>query len=270
MKRVQVVVLCIIAIGVAGAIASASASASLPEYRFCVKTEPAKTGEYTEKNCLTHAGTPGTGNYELETWEHESKRAFKGTLGVSTHDAYIPESEAEPWKGGTVISVFTCKGGSSEGEITGSKSSLVTLTFTTCTTEGKKCTSAGQKTGVIETNPLKGEIGYLTAGHAVGTRLSAATGAVVAEYTCEGYEVATRASLIGVDSGNVNKPGLEGTLTYEVNGKGGQEVVFGEFPAGEGPFYQESFINPPGVTLPEGMKLTMSQKQKGGVLDIVA
>jgi hypothetical protein len=269
MKRVKLLVLCVAATIGVGAIASASASASLPEYRFCVKAEPAKTGEYTEKLCATHAETPGTGAWELESWEHESKRTFKGGLGVSTHDAYIPENEAEPWKGGTVISVFECKGGSSEGEITGSKSSVETLTYTTCTVEGKKCTSAGQKAGVIETKLLKGEIGYISGG-AVGTRLSAATGEVVAEYACEGNEVVTRASLIGIDSGNVNKPSIEGTLTYEVNGKGGQEVVFGEFPAGAGPFYQQSFINPPGVTLPEGMKLTMSQKQKGSVLDIVA
>jgi hypothetical protein len=269
MKRMQMLVLCVVVMGATGASASASASASLPEYRFCVKTKPAKTGEYTENLCATHAGTPGTGNFELETWENEPKRAFKGSLGVSTHDAYIPENEAEPWKGGTVVSVFTCKGGSSEGEITGLKSSVETVTYTTCTVEGKKCTSAGQKAGVIETKLLKGEIGYVSGG-AVGTRLSAASGEVVAEYACEGSEVVTRASLIGVNSGNVNKPSKEGTLTYEVNAKGGQEVVFGEFPAGEGPFYQQSFINPPGVTLPEGMKLTMGHTQKANVLDIVA
>jgi hypothetical protein len=269
MKRMQMLVLCVLVMGAAGAIASASASASLPEYRFCVKAEPAKTGEYTEKLCATHAGTPGTGAWELESWEHGVTRTFTGKFGVSTHDDFVPESESEPWKGGSVLGVLTCKGGTSAGEITGAKSSNQTIEFSSCTSEGRACTSAGQKSGVIVSDVLKGELGY-TGGGAVGTRISPAEGTTLAEYSCEGLEVTMRGSVVGVNSGNINAASKEATLTYNSNAKSGQEVVFGEFPAGAGPFYLTSFQVPPSVELLESLKTVLSNTQKGSTLEIKA
>jgi hypothetical protein len=268
MKRLQMLVLCVVAMGATGAIASASASASLPEYRFCVKTKPAKTGEYTESLCATHAGTPGTGAWELESWENGVTRTFAGKIGVSEHAAFIPENEAETWRGGTIVGTMSCKAGSTEGEITGAKSSTETIEFSTCSLEGKKCTSSGQKAGVIVTNPLVGELGYIE--EAVGTRLAPAAGTTLAAYTCEGTEVVMGGSVIGVNTANVKKASKEATLTYNQNAKGGQEVVFGAFPAGGGPFYLTSLQSPPGVTFLEGLKMTVVNKEKGSALEIDA
>jgi hypothetical protein len=269
MSRAKLFVLCVMAMCGVGAGASASASTSLPEYRFCVKTMPAKTGEYADKLCATHASTPGKGAWELESFEHALKRTFKGVLGATKQDIYVPESEAEPWTGGTRIGVVTCGGGSSKGEITGPKTSAETRKFVGCQSEGRKCTSAGQKKGTVVTNALEGELGY-TPGGGVGTRLSPVIGEVLVEYACEGLDFVTRGSVIGIDSGDLNKAGKEATLTYAVNAKGGQQVAFGEFSAGGGPFFEQSLISPPDTSFAEGLTTVVSYKEQGSPVEIDA
>ncbi len=270
MKRLQLLVLCVAVVIGVGAVSASVASASLPEYRFCVAAEPAKTGEYSDTACSEHAVPPGTGSHELVTWEHvaASKRTFKGKLGESLHTSYIPENESEPWTGGSPTFALDCKAGTSEGEITGLKTSIQTLTFTTCTVENKKCTSEGQKAGTIETNPLLGEIGYLEGG-GVGLRLSAAEGGVIARYTCEGIAAVIGGSLIGVQTGNINKVSKESTIVWKAGKGGGQEIVFGSFPAGEGPFYLTDEQTPPGATLPECIVGTLVNKSREK-LEVVA
>jgi len=269
MSQAKLFVLCVAAMCGASAGASASASASLPEYRFCVKTMPAKTGDYTDKLCATHAGTPGKGAWELESFEHTLKRTFKSTLGATKQDVYLPENEAEPWAGGTSIGAVTCAGGSSKGEITGPKTSVETRKFVGCQSEGRSCNSAAQKKGTVVTNALEGELGY-TPGGGVGTRLSPVTGEVLAEYGCQGLDFVTRGSVIGIDSGDLNKAGKETTLTYAVNAKGGQQVAFGEFSAGGGPFFEQSLISPPGTSFAEGLTTVVSCKEQGSPVEIEA
>jgi hypothetical protein len=269
MSQAKLFVLCVVAICGVGAGASASASASLPEYRFCVKTAPARTGEYTDKSCATHGGTPGRGIWELESFEHTLKRTFKGMFGATKQDVYVPESEAEPWTGGTSVGAVTCAGGSSKGEITGLKTSVETRTFVGCQSEGRSCNSAGQKKGTVVTNALAGELGY-TPGGGVGTRLSPVTGEVLAEYACQGLDFVTRGSVIGADSGDLNKARKEVTLTYAVNTKGGQQVAFGEFPAGGGPFFEQSLVSPPGSNYPEGLTTVVSYKERAPAVEIDA
>jgi hypothetical protein len=269
MSQAKLFVLCVVAMCGVGAGASASASASLPEYRFCVKTAPARTGEYSDKTCATHASKPGAGTWELESFEHTPKRTFKGVLGATKQDIYLPESEAEPWTGGTSVGAATCAGGSSKGEITGPKTSVETRKFVGCQSEGRSCNSAGQKKGIVVTNALEGELGY-TSGGGVGTRLSPVTGEALAEYGCEGLDFVTRGSVIGIDSGDLNKAGKEATLTYAVNAKGGQQVAFGEFPAGGGPFFQESLVSPPDSSFPGGLTTVVSYKERGSAVEIGA
>ena len=230
---------------------------------------PAKMGEYTDKLCATHAGTPGKGAWELESFEHALKRTFKGMFGTTKQNVYLPESEAEPWTGGTSVGAVTCVGGSSKGEITGPKTSVETRKFAGCQSEGRPCNSAGQKKGTVVTNALAGELGY-TPGGGVGTRLSPVMGEVLVAYACEGLDFVTRGSVIGIDSGDLNKVGKEATLTYAVNAKGGQQVAFGEFPAGGGPFFQESLISPPDSNFPEGLTTVVSYKQRGSAVEIDA
>src|SRR5262249_820655 len=140
-----------------------SASAALPEYKVCVKAEKigkVYNGKFADKECAT-AEPKGEGKYELKGWESAKKFGLKGKNGVSTLDSYIPENEAEPWKGSAVAGTVTCKSGKSEGEITGAKTASITVEFKTCTSEGKKCTSEGQKAGVIKTKTLTATLGYI-------------------------------------------------------------------------------------------------------------
>ncbi len=272
MRRIKMMGLCLVAVVALAAVAVSSASAALPEYQVCAKAAKVGktyTGKFSDKNCSV-AEPKGEGKYELESWEAAKKKGFKGKNGVSTLDSYIPENEATPWTGGTVVGVVSCKSGKSEGEITGAKTSTVTVEFKTCTSEGKKCTSAGQKAGVIKTKLLNATLGYIEPG-VVGSDVEAADKGVSAAFNCEGLEVVTIGSVIGVNSGNVNKVSKEGVQTFNVNAKGGQEVVFGEFPENEitGPaHFLLSKITPPGVTLPSGEKTTSTLK--GENLEIAA
>jgi hypothetical protein len=262
MRRIKMMGLCLVAVCALAAVAVSSASAALPEFKVCVKAEKvgkAYNGKYADKECSV-AEPKGEGKYELKGWEAAKKFGVKGKNGVSTLDSYIPENEAEPWKGGTVAGVVSCKSGKSEGEITGPKTTSITVEFKTCTSEGHKCTSPGQKAGVIKTRPLIATLGYINkAEKTVGSDVEAADHGASAEFSCEVLEIQTVGSVIGVNSGDVNKISNEGTQTFKVNSKGGQEVVFGEFP--ENPttgsaHFLLSHITPPGVTLPSGENTT--------------
>jgi hypothetical protein len=262
MRRIKMMGLCLVAVFAIAAVAVSSASAALPEYKVCAKAEKVGkvyNGKYNDKLCTSENGK-SEGKYELKGWEAAKKFALKGKNGVSTLDSYIPESESEPWKGGTVAGVVTCKSGKSAGEITGPKTATITVEFKTCTSEGHKCTSPGQKAGVIKTKLLSATLGYINKeAKTVGSDVEAADKGVSAEFSCEVLEIVTVGSVIGVNSGNINKISKEGTQTFNVNAKGGQEVVFGEFPENPitGPaHFLLSKITPPGVTLPSGEKTT--------------
>jgi hypothetical protein len=263
MRRIKMMGLCLVAVLAVAAVAVSSASAALPEYKTCVKAakvgKEIPTGEFSDKNCSVKAAG---GKYKLGSFSEAKKLGFKGKNGVSTLDSYIPENESTPWTGGTVVGVVTCKSGKSEGEITGAKTSTVTVEFKTCTSEGKKCTSAGQKAGTIKTALLSATLGY-TSSKAVGSDVEAVSHGASAEFSCEGLEIVTVGSVIGVNSGNINTFSKEGTQTFNVNAKGGQEVVFGEFP--ESPItgsahFLVSKITPPGVELPSGQKTVSTLK----------
>jgi len=269
MRRIKMMGLCLVAVLAVAAVAVSSASAALPEYKVCTKAAKVGktfTGKFSDKTCAT-SEPKGEGKYELAGWESAKKKGFKGKNGVSTLDSYIPENEATPWTGGTVAGVVQCKSGKSAGEITGPKTSTVTVEFKTCTSEGKKCTSSGQKTGTIKTALLKATLGNISGG--VGSDVESVSGGPSAQFSCEGLEVVTVGSVIGVNSGNINKINKEGTQTFAVNGKGGQEVVFGEFPpspvTGEAHFLV-SKITPPGVELPSGQSTVSTLK--GEALEI--
>jgi hypothetical protein len=279
MRRIKMMGLCLVAAVALTAVAVSSASAALPEYKVCAKTakvEKKFTGKYTDKNCTVAASEKeieeGKHNkYELSGWEAAKKKGFKGKNGVSTLDSYIPESESEPWTGGTVVGVVSCKSGKSVGEITGPKTSTVQVEFKTCTSEGKKCTSVGEsKAGVIKTKQLTATLGYISGG-GVGSDVEAADHGLSAEFNCEGLEIKTVGSVIGVNSGNVNEINKTSVQTFNVNAKGGQEKVFGEFPENPitGPaHFLISSITPPGVELPSGEKTTSTLK--GEALEIAA
>ena len=196
MHRIRIVGLTLVAALAISATAVAGASAAAPEYLSCAK----KTGgNYTSKECTPGSKVGGTGKYEIEGWEGLKKKGFKGRYHESRIDAYIPASEATPWTGGTVVGLVSCKKGGSTGEITGPKTSKLTIEFGTCTSEGKKCTSAGAPAGTIKTQELEATL--VTVGGKPAISVKGKVG-LYAAFNCEGLELVMSGSLNGLDTGN--------------------------------------------------------------------
>lgn len=272
MNRIRIVGLCLIAVFAITAVAAGTASASFPEYKTCVKAAVKEKGTFNDKNCsIPSKGVAKAkeGGYELGPFSAAKKKAFTGKAGVSTLFSYIPSNEATFWTGGTVVGTVTCKSAKSAGEVTGPKTSTVTVEFKTCATEGKKCTSPAAKAGTIKTNKLTATLGFIEGG--VGSEIEGGASGVTnqAEFNCEGTAITTNGTLIGVNSGNIDKFSKESTQTFAVNGEHGQEVVFGEFPntseavwgPGTGPIHVlKTFANPPGVSIPSGELTTSTLK----------
>jgi opacity protein-like surface antigen len=222
MKRMMIAALFMAALATS-AMAAASASATPdPTYHTCVKSEPAKTGKFNDKNCSV-ANAGGTGKYEIGDWTKAKKKSFKGTLGLSVLKAYI--TEGPEWGGGKLVVAVECQSGKSAGSITGPSTSAVTVEFKGCMSAGKRCTS-GSKPGVITTRPLVTELGWIASG--IGQRFSAASGNA-AEFECEGYKVVVYNKVIGAVSGNVDAFGKFTTTTFAIDSRAGQEVRSGEF-----------------------------------------
>ena len=257
-----------LAAAAAPAVVPASASAALPEYRTCVKAAPRNTGRFNDRFCSEPNGG-GTGKFELGAWNQGRKLTIKGKGGEATLRGYIPESELTPWTGGPSIGPVQCKTAKATGELSGPKTTTIVLELRSCSTEGKKCTSLGAKTGVVVTRPLTATLGYVLGG--VGADVEASDHGAFAEFGCEGLNVATRGSVIGTIVGNVNSVSREATLTFATNATNGQLIVFGEFP--EDPetglvHYLRSTVTPPGVALPSSDAVTAVLK--GEALEIEA
>ena len=272
MKRIRIVGLCLVAVfAMSAVIAASSASAAFPQFTACAKVVVKESGQWNNKECTIPSkhvvkAKPVEGSYELESWEHLKKKTLSGKNGVSTLLSYIPESEAEFWKGGTVVGTVTCKNAKSTGEITGEKTTTTTVTFAGCTSEGKKCTSlqALEKVGDITTNKLETVMGFESGpGSRVITEVRADDGSEgvgnQAEFNCQGTEISTNGTLLGVNTGNINKIQKEGTTTFAANAKNGQEVVFAEVPNASagvwGPGTESIHVlkthaTPPGVNIP--------------------
>lgn len=174
------------------AVGAASASAALPEFLHCTKVANNVLARFQfQSTCnALEPEEPVLGGWEeLGVLEGE-KLPFESTSGAGTLET----------KGGEKIS---CTSDSDTGEITGPKSvSNVSVTFKGCSTTVFKfaCTSSGQASGVIKTNLLKGEIGYLNKSKKeVGLELEPETsGGFFAEFECAGIvSIKVRGHVIG-------------------------------------------------------------------------
>jgi hypothetical protein len=273
MKRIRIVGLCLVAVFAMSAIASASASAEELSYKTCIKAVPKESGKFNDKACtVASKGGKKEGDYELGAWNAGKKTTFTGKNGVSTLDSYIPENEATPWTGGTVVGAVTCKSGKSAGSITGPKTGSVKVEFKTCTSEGKKCTSAGAKAGTIDTKPLTTTLAWAASETpTVVQDVEATGGGASAEFNCEGLAVVTVGDVLGVASKDVNTISKEGTQTFAVNAKGGQDVPFYWNTFGEAEPHISilvSLITPPGIELPSGENTVSTLK--GEAMEIAA
>jgi hypothetical protein len=264
MKLFNSMGLCVLAVLAFSAMAAASASATpitLHELALCVKQAK---GRYTAKTCAPSSEVEGTGKYE-----RVSAVGDKGTSKskTSTLYSYIPKSESEPWKGGTVVGTVVCKKSAGTSEVTGPMTLSGDINFEDCSSEGKKCTSPGNTTGDIKTTLLSANI-WLEKGKVVGVT-SPASGEIDAEFNCEGLSVTTYGNAVGEVTGDIESASKSAKDTLTVNPATGEPgISFAE----EGPEEGEetlnlltSHITPPGVTLPSGENTIQELKSSGAI-----
>jgi hypothetical protein len=185
--------LCLVAVFAIAAVAATSASA-LPEWAKCEKVAP-KTGAYTDANCTVKAKPLNSGEFKLRKGKELANVPFSGhnvgsggllTTGViecnggTNNRKLVPRAKCVEG-GGEVEEVnnvalsVECEAETSSGEAHSTKSIVnVHVTFTGCKIFGSApCQGAGLAEGEIRTNPLKGELGYISkAKHEVGVRLT--------------------------------------------------------------------------------------------------
>lgn len=178
MGKMRILVLALFALFALFAISAAGASAAEPAFYECAKV----TGGKYEKGCGKEGGK---GGYELREGIGK-KHELKGKSGKAKLET-------------PGVGAVECTSSKSVGTLTSPKTiNKITVEYKGCTSNGKKCNSAGAKAGVIKTNPLKGEIGYINkAAHEVGADISPESGTNLAEFECEGVKIETYGSVIG-------------------------------------------------------------------------
>ncbi len=159
-----------------------AASAAEPAFFECAKL---KGGKFKGGACAEESAQ---GNHELVEGAGKGK-AFKGK--GTEFRKYAPAiGDRGPF----------CKGASKVvgKQVTPTVQKGVILTFSECEAGGKICTTAGQKTGTVATEPLEGTLGYVNAAeHRIGLDLTGEGGPVMMTWSCTGLEYEVTGSLIG-------------------------------------------------------------------------
>jgi hypothetical protein len=240
---------CVLAL-LAGAITAASASA-LPAYFECHKGETG-SGEYADQHCTTLA-EPGKGKWTLQEGIGKG-RPIKGKNGPTTF--HIPALSFE----------MSCKTGKQLGALaTPTEESEFVVTFSSCVVAGKKCTTPGQAFGTIQTNNLKGTLGYISkVPLKVGVSYTAGVGSVIAEFSCEGLELVMSGALIGEQTGDINTFSPSFNNAFMVDGSDKQAVSKFE----GGPHEVPEFVVNGSGPFEAGFQMTWALK--GDDLEIVA
>lgn len=190
MKRIRVVGLALVAV-LAFAGLTAGAASAKPTWKFCGKTEPKNTGNFSDKLCSI--GAPGTGKYELKEGIGKGK-GFKGKGGEASLHNVIPG------KGDIKV---TCASFKDAGSVVApSGVAKVTATFKKCKSLGAPCKTEGGKKETIETKLMTGSLGYLNKAHtAAGESLTSEaepSSGYLAEFECEGLaKVRVHGAVIG-------------------------------------------------------------------------
>jgi hypothetical protein len=142
-----------------------------------------------------------------------------------------------------------CKAVTNSGTIPANGANAVreaTVTFTGCEADGFKCKTAGAAAGEVQTNMLKGQLGYLgTVGSGkVGVDLVAEAGELLAEISCAGgfAKAKLRGDLIGAIA-PINVATKEFTLTFEqASGKQEWARIFLEEPFESGKYTEVASV----------------------------
>jgi hypothetical protein len=207
MKRSRAFWPCLLAAVLIAAIAAASAAAVEPAFYECKSIGKGK-GNFA-KGCKVHKAG---GGYELVEGIGKGK-PFKGKGGAATLHT--------PAIGGEI----TCTSFKDEGVMSSpTTQKKIVSVFSGCSTIGKKCTSPGQKAGLIKTFNLAATIGYISkAEHRVGADLVPETGKRLAGFTCEGLSVIVEGSVIG-EVRPVNTVSKVANVSFVINGEGFQTI----------------------------------------------
>jgi len=255
MRRISALGLALIGATVLIAVSAAGASAAEPAFYECKKltknAEGKYTGGFTDKTCSVASGTH-EGKYELQEGIGK-KPAIKGKSGHAELESSL----------GSV----SCTSSKSSGMLQTPKHiGEIHVTYSGCTSGGKKCNSAGAKAGTIETNELQGDLGYLNkASHEVGVLITAAKTTNLAEFNCEGLRIETKGGVIGQAS-PINEFTKLGELTFKKSGAAKQE--FRKFEGETATHELETTFQGIGGPVPSSQEQT--NVQKGGFLEIKA
>jgi len=218
MKRMRIVGLALVAVFALVAITAASASAT-PTYKECKK----EAGGKFEKGCGKEGGK---GGYVLAVGVGKGK-VSKNKGGAANLVVVVPAGVSKEFPEGATIHIECA---TNKGVSTSTAPNLVSkavTSFAKCKVLGSPCQS-GAKKETITTNSLAGELVDIEGGEGVGTVLGAEAGpaSFLASFVCtEVAETNVLGSLIGVNTGNVNKFSKTSTLSF-TTGPGLGEVEF--------------------------------------------
>jgi len=242
MKRTRIVGLCLVAVCAMFALTASSALAfeNLPHYGKCVAKSPSK---YSNGGCTKKAKTEAEGKFEWQPLAAAVK--FTSKKEKETGPAVL-ESE-----GGTKISCTEQV--EKQGEYgPGNEVKNVIGEFSGCEALGFKCTSEGQKEGLINTKKLIGEPGIVKKElkeekniDGNDLRSEAEPGGengFLAEFSCGGAPVKVRGGVV-VKAQQDSTGGVAGEITNKMESKievefvaeaGGKQVPEEWTPNGEG------------------------------------
>jgi hypothetical protein len=150
MKRINLAGLAVVVVLALGAFAVSSASA-LPEIGRCVAKA---AGNYTNSNCTTKAAPKGTGGFEF------LKGAAKTGFTVAGGHSVLEGASGANIECETLAATGKLDAAGTAGVIKGVEDVVTTLAG--CTIPSlDTCQSKGQAEGVIVTESLEGDLGYL-------------------------------------------------------------------------------------------------------------
>jgi len=222
--------LAVMAMVVVASVGAAAASAAEPEFVqwFTCKSAPGGVGEFeTQETCK--AGTP---EIEGGAWKRFGKTFVSAGGEKILKIEGAPESE---W--------IKCETVENTGELTGSQTDKVTITFKKCKTFFGlvTCTSTGAASGTIVTKDLNSRLVYINhTTKEVGLDLSPVTGNFTEEITCSSVKILVRGSVIGKIT-PTNTITTKFSLAFEVEaGKQKPSEYEKEEPAGSGTWVKVS------------------------------
>jgi hypothetical protein len=256
MKRTMTLGLVLAAMFALVAITAGAASAN-PTWKFCTKTEPKNTGNFTDKACSI-SSEPGKGKYELVAGIGKGK-GFKGKGGHATLHNVIPG------KGDITVE---CESFKDSGSVAAPSQVLnVHAEFKKCKSLGFPCKTEGGKKEVITTNTLAGNLGWLNkeanvAGESLFNQAEPGTG-FNATFECEGIaKVRVHGGVIGTVS-PTHAISKESVSTYAVGPYLG-ELAPGYTPLVNPPAFEEEAV---GVLLTElnGKETGNTWQPEGGL-----